>query len=334
MPCTPSSRIPPPLALALLLTLAFAAPAAAQLRELETKDLRLVYVDVTESYLAPHVARTFHNSLDFQRRIFGWTPSEKVIVLLTDFSDSGNAGATSVPRNYVTVQMAPLSFAFETMAANERMNTIMNHELVHVATMDRAAGADIAFRRLFRGKVNPVAEQPESILYMYLTSPRVAVPRWYLEGSAVFADTWMAGGLGRAQSPYDEMVFRSMVRDGSHFYDPLGLVSEGVKIDFQLQINSYLYGTRFMSYLALTRSPEAVVRWLARSGDSKAYYSAQFARVFGVPLEAAWSEWIAWEQAFQAENLAAVRKYPITEMRDVSQRALGSVSRAHVDVSR
>jgi hypothetical protein len=32
----------------------------------------------------------------------------------------------------------------------------------------------------------------------------------------------MAGGIGRAQSGYDEMVFRSMVRDGARFYDPLG----------------------------------------------------------------------------------------------------------------
>ena len=62
----------------------------------------------------------------------------------------------------------------------------------------------------------------------------------------------MAGGLGRAQSGYDEMVFRSMVSDGAPFYDPLGLVSEGTKIDFQLQINSYLYGTRFMTWLART----------------------------------------------------------------------------------
>ena len=90
------------------------------------------------------------------------------------------------------------------------------------------------FRKLFGGKVNPIAEQPETILYIYLTTPRVAAPRWYHEGIAVFIDTWMAGGIGRAQSGYDEMVFRSMVRDNAHFYDPLGLVSEGTKIDFQL----------------------------------------------------------------------------------------------------
>ena len=37
--------------------------------------------------------------------------------------------------------------------------------------------------------------------------------RWYNEGSAVFFETWMAGGLGRAQGGYDEMVFRAKDHD-------------------------------------------------------------------------------------------------------------------------
>ena len=131
--------------------------------------------------------------------------------------------------------------------------------------------------------MNPIADQPESILYFYLTAPRVAAPRWYHEGIAVFVDTWMAGGIGRAQSGYDEMVFRSMVRDGARFYDPLGLVSEGTKIDFQLQINSYLYGTRFMMWLAqplLAR--EAGASGSRRRTGSRAYYAAAVpAHVFG-----------------------------------------------------
>ena len=162
------------------------------------------------------------------------------------------------------------------------MNTIMNHELVHVATMDQAAGSDRMFRRLFGGKVLPVTEQPESILYFYLTSPRVAAPRWFHEGIAVFVDTWMAGGLGRVQSGYDEMVFRAMVRDNAPFYNPLGLVSKGTDVDFQLEINSYLYGTRFMTWLARRYSPEQLIEWTARREGSRAYYAAQFRKVFGI----------------------------------------------------
>ncbi len=169
----------------------------------------------------------------------------------------------------------------------------MNHELVHVATMGQPAGPD---------KFLPVAVPRQGghgqgaagdAIYAYLTAPRVAAPRWFHEGIAVFADTWMAGGIGRAQGGWDEMVFRAMVKDNAHIYDPLGLASEGTKIDFQLQINSYLYGTRFMTWLADRYSPEKLVEWMSRKPGSKAYYASQFKKVFGRSIEDAWTEWIA-----------------------------------------
>ncbi len=177
----------------------------------------------------------------------------------------------------------------------------------------------------------PVAAQPESILYFYLTTPRVAAPRWFHEGIAVFVDTWMAGGLGRAQSGYDEMVFRSMVKDDAPFYDPLGLVSEGTKVDFQLEANSYLYGTRFMTWLARHYSPEKVIDWTARRDGSRAYYSSAFRQQFGVGLSEAWANWVKDEHTFQEVNLAAIRQHPVTPYRDVTTRPLGSVSRAYFD---
>lgn len=308
------------------------APAArAQLSTIETPDLRLVYQNPTQSYLAPHIARCFVNSQRFHTDLFKYKPSEKVTVVLNDFSDFGNAGARAVPRNFVTIDIAPLSFAYETITANERMNMLMNHELVHVATVDESAGGDRFFRALFRGKVLPTSDHPETILYSYLTAPRASAPRWYTEGIAVFMDTWMAGGVGRAQGAYDEMVFRSMVRDKSRFYDPLGLVSEGNKVDFKLESTSYLYGTRFMSYLADRYSPQSLIEWASRDEASKAYYGSQFRKVFGLSLAKAWRDWTLWEQEFQKTNLDTIRHYPTTPFKDLSGRALGAVSRAYLD---
>jgi hypothetical protein len=308
-----------------------ASTALAQLSTVETPEVRIVYFDGTETYLVPHVARAFLNALKFERTLFGYDPTDRVTLLLADFSDAGNAAAGTVPRNLMAVQIAPLHFAFETIAVNERMTTLMNHELVHIVTMDQATGRDRTFRRLFGGKVTPIAEHPESLLYWYLTAPRAAAPRWYHEGIAVFVDTWMAGGLGRAQSGFDEMVFRAMVKDEVPFYDPLGLASEGTKVDFQTQVNSYLYGTRFMTWLAQRYSPEQLIEWTSRRAGSRAYYATQFGHVFGVPMEQAWSKWVDDEQAFQRRNLEAIRRYPLTPFRDVTARALGSVSRAFVD---
>ena len=298
---------------------------------LETDDLQLLYFDPFQTYLTPLVAQTFYNSLQFQRRVFEWTPYEKSTLLLTDFADYGNAGAGASPRNGVTLYIAPPSHTLETMPGSERMYTTLNHEAVHLANMDVANSRDLRWRQFFGGKPRQTEEHPESILYNYLTVPRLSVPRWYLEGAASFMETWMGGGIGRAQGAYDEMVFRAMVRDDAHFYSNLGLVSKGVAADFQTGTNAYLYGTRFFSYLADVYSPQAVVDWLKRGEDSEPYYAEQFAKVFGKPLETSWNEWIAWEHEFQAANLKSVRQYPLTQGRRLTRQGLGSVSRSYYD---
>src|SRR5512146_3059358 len=105
---------------------AVAMPAAAAwadelLQHLETDDLRLVWFHPTEDYLAPHVARSFENSMQFQKSLWGWQPDGKVTVLLKDFIDYGNAGATSVPSNLILIDIAPVPYTLETFVANERM---------------------------------------------------------------------------------------------------------------------------------------------------------------------------------------------------------------------
>ena len=296
-----------------------AAPAepAAKPREvhgidlstLVTQDLSLLYFDPGQTYLTPYVARSFENAIRFHEKMFNWTPWERTTVLLKDFSDYGNAGARASPINTILLDVAPLSQSFETFSPGERFFTMMNHELTHVVTMDVWNAHDAGWRKFLHGKPMPIQEHPESILYNYLATPRVNAPSWYLEGSAVFMETWMAGGLGRGQGAFDEMVFRAKVRDKATIYSPLGLEAEGRVIDFQVGVNDYLYGARFMSYLALTYSPTKVIEWLRRDEGSAGYYATAFRKVFGKPLDAAWTDWITWERAFQTKNLAALASF-------------------------
>jgi len=285
-----------------------------------------------EQYV-PHIARSFANAFRYHKARFGYEPNQEVTVLVHDFSDYGNAGATAVPRNFVNMSLAPLNYVYETAPANERVNSNMNHELVHIVTSDQASSSDRFYRSIFFGKVSPTSENPLSMFYSYLTNPRRYSPRWYHEGIAVFMETWMAGGYGRALSPYDEMVFRTMVRDGSHIYDVVGLESEGTTIDFQVGANSYLYGTRFMSYLAYQYGPEKLIDWIARTDGSNRYFSSQFENVYDTSLDNEWSRWITWEREWQTVNLASIRLFSITSFRPISKRALGSVSRTHYDSS-
>ncbi|MBT9487670.1 MAG: hypothetical protein IV093_09195 [Rubrivivax sp.] len=322
-----------------------AAPAAAHATDdagsnplglawLETPELRLVYPAPGLAHLTPHTVRTFTASARWQRARFGWTPSDKPTVMLKDFGDVGQGSASVMPWNRVLIEVAPNPNVFDTNPGSERMASLMNHELVHVAQGDVANAQDRFWRGLLHGKVLARSEQPESLLYSWLTTPRFTVPRWLLEGAAVFMETWMGGGLGRAQGGYDEMVFRGMVRDGTAFHDPLGLASRGTRSDFQAGANAYLYGTRFITWLAHEHGPEQVVAWLRRDEGSLRHYAAAFAQVFGQPLDAAWQQWVAFEHSFQRENLAGVRQVPISPLQPLTAQALGSSSRLFLDAER
>ena len=303
--------------------------AAANLNFVETEDLRIVYYDY-EDFLAPHVTRSFLGALAAQRRLFGYTPDGSVNVYLRDFSDRGNASAVATPRNRILFDISASYDPYETVSSNDWFWSTALHETTHLADNDRASPADTRFRRFFHGKVNAEAVHPESLLYFYLTAPRRTAPRWYHEGSAVFTETWLSGGVGRAQGGYDEMVFRAMVQDGARFYDPLGLVSKGTEIDFKAYSNAYLYGTRFMDYLAFTYGPQRLLAWWRRDADSRRYYADDFKRVFGLPLDSAWQQWIGFEHRFQEQNLKSVHEHPVSEFHDLTRRNLGAISRPYL----
>ena len=168
----------------------------AQLFERETNNLRLVYYSKAHEYLVPHIVGCFENAFRFESRLFDYRPGEKVNVLLQDFGDYASGAANTVPFDFMSIGIAPFSYVYETMPAEERFNLMMMHELVHVMTMDKPSPRDSFFRSMFFGKVAPIHEQPLSMIYGYVTGPRWYAPRWYVESIAVFMETWMAGDSG------------------------------------------------------------------------------------------------------------------------------------------
>ena len=99
------------------------------------------------------------------------------------------------------------------------------------------------------------------------------------------------------------MVFRAMVRDDAHFYDPLGLVSRGTEGRFP--------GRRECLSLRHALLHLARLRLLAGEGRrldparrrQRTLLRRQVPQVFGLPLDQAWQDWIAFEHEFQRRNL-------------------------------
>lgn len=317
----------------LLAALVGGIPLRAQPRlySQETKNFKVIYYSPSHEYLAPLLIRSLENSLRFYTNTFGYKPTGQITVLIHDFEDSGNGAAGTVPANFIQIGIAPFSYIFDTFPVTERIAILSSHELGHIVTSDKSTARDRAFRSLFRGKIAPTTDDPISLAFSFLASPRQYSPRWFHEGTASFLETWMGGGFGRALGGYDEMVFRALVRDERYIYEYIGLESEGTAADFQGGANSYLYGTRFVNHVAKKYGPQKLIEWITRQEGSRAYFESEFRRVYGTSLRQEWRDWIAGERAWQKVNLATIRQYPVTNPTPISDKPLGSVSRAFYD---
>jgi hypothetical protein len=297
-----------------------------QIFHYQTEGLELVYFGNRYSYLVPHVVGTYKNAMQFHGVQWGYkNPGTRV--MLTDFSDFGSGGATALPNNQVIIGIEPYSYAFSITPSNERFQWLFNHELTHISMADLPNRTDRFWRKAMMGKIIRDDQAPVSALWSYLTVPRWYAPRWYHEGIACFMETWMSGGLGRAMGGYDEMYFRSLVNENKPIYSVIGLDTEGTTIDFQVGANSYLYGTRFVDYLALEYGIDKLKKFYIRSDDSKRFYGAQFKKVYQEPVKKVWNDWIEWEKGFQKGNLDRIKEYPITQFKPIANKELGNISK-------
>src|SRR5512139_211452 len=80
-PGSPQLKYARTLLAAASLALGCATPCVAQLVSVETADLNLVYIEPVQTFLAPHVGRSFQNALKFHTTLFDYKPKEKITVL-------------------------------------------------------------------------------------------------------------------------------------------------------------------------------------------------------------------------------------------------------------
>lgn len=299
--------------------------SAQQISHLKSKNLELIYFGKRYSYLLPHICNTYNNAMSFHRRFWDYKDTTTYVVL-NDFEDMGHAGALVMPFSQIQMGIEPYGFAFSIIPSNERFQWLFNHEQTHIVMADKANSRDMFFRKILLGKVRRSEEKPLSALWSYYTTPRWYSPRWYQEGIACFMETWMSGGMGRGMGPYDEMYFRSIVQENKKLYSLIGLETEGTSIDFQVGTNAYLYGTRFVSYIAHRYGPEKVKSFYMRTDDSKPFYANQFKKIYGKKVVDVWNEWIEWERQFQKENIEQIQEFPLTYFKAITSKSLGGVS--------
>jgi hypothetical protein len=231
-------------ALATVLAVLLASPPAGAIGDpslswwtIETPHFRITY----PTGLEPIARRIAQISETAHARLvgpLGHAPSSRTEVVLTDDSESANGSATALPFNqvqlYVTApdDLSPLS------DYDDWYLSLVTHEYTHILHVDNISG---------------VAKVINAILGRTY-SPNQAQPRWIIEGLAVLFESGYTSG-GRLRSSIFDMYLRADVLDdniaglddmsGSPQRWPQGSIW-------------YLYGSRFMSWIADTYGPNVL----------------------------------------------------------------------------
>ncbi|MFX0210652.1 MAG: hypothetical protein ACFFDT_32025, partial [Candidatus Hodarchaeota archaeon] len=300
--------------------------------ERESKNFIVIYSE-SYSYLVPHILQSGESALERLSEIFDYTPSEKIVIVTFDFNDYGSAGTMTVPHNFIRLDIAPFELGYENIPYHDRIQWLISHELVHIVIGDHASPVERLNRSLF-SKVAPEQEQPLSAAFSLLTNQGRYTPLWHQEGIAVFLETWMNGGFGRVLGNFDEMYFRSLVAEGESFPTPDELDSRMQHESFLIGTLHYLYGTRFISYLAASHGVEKLIAWYRpEPGDFYKGMEQKFEEIFGIDLQTAWQDFSQSEQRFQSENLQRLSSAQLTHVRKLYDQPLGWVTQAYVDKS-
>ncbi len=298
----------------------------------ESQHFKVIYKQ-PDSVLVPHLLASGENALSELTKIFNIEPSEKIIINPYDAYDYGFGSTTTVPEDFIRIEIEPLEPGYENIPYNERFQWILSHELVHVLVDDEATNVEKTARKVF-SKVAPEKTQPETILYSLLTSYERYTPRWHQEGIAVFMETWLSGGYGRTLGNFDEMYFRSMVYEKKEFPGYLSLDTKYYNRSFLLETLFYLYGTRFDSYLAIKYGADKLIDWY-RVKDNDFYFGfrSKFKDDYGISLSDAWDDFIEYEKNFQEKNINKLESYPLTSLREISEKPTGWVTHPYIDAT-
>ena len=298
--------------------------------EQESENFKIIYRK-SHAHLVPQLFNSAETALTRLRKLFNYTPTEKIIINTYDAYDYGYGAATSVPQNFIRLEIEPMEPGYESIPYNERFQWIISHELVHIVVNDHSSDAESIARSLF-SKVVPEQIQPLTIVYSLLTNYNRYTPRWHQEAIAVFLETWMNGGYGRTLGSFDEMYFRSLVLDNQDFPSEIKLDTKISHNSFLLETIFYIYGARFASYLTLKYGPDKLFHWFKTEPDE--FYQnfvSKFYDIYNVDMVDAWNEFISFEKDFQKTNIQKLKTYALTEVKRLSNENFGWITQPYLD---
>ncbi|MDX9722296.1 MAG: BamA/TamA family outer membrane protein [Myxococcota bacterium] len=250
---------------------------------IETPHFLIHYHDGLEE-MATELAAVAEEAQHVFSPLFDWETGAKTQVVLHDFGDEANGFSRAVPYNLITLFAASPASRSTLSDFDDWLRGLFYHEYVHTLHIDTMSGLSTVINTLF-GK---------------LVAPNAALPRWILEGMAVYYESARTRA-GRARSALVKMYLRAAALAERSFDlgqitgDPSGWLGLGAW---------YSYGGPFFSYIAATRGEASLTTFSHQYGAQAIPLGVNRAAklAFGADFPTLYQEW---QSALLAEGMAS-----------------------------
>ena len=272
---------------------------ALKWKTIETHHFSITYYEEIEHLarkLAP-IAEEVHLKIS---SLFRHTPDIKTQVLLLDNTDQANEFTSVMPNPSITIYVSDMGSSLKPYAYEDWFRYVFTHEYVHVIHLDMVEGGPRIFKFLFGRSFFPNQIEPMFII----------------EGMATYFEGQYAKG-GRGQDPrFDAMMRMDILENNMKSIDQAAVYTSrwpGGHL-------CYLYGEKFMAYLASLKGDESLVRLAQEYGDAFFSYGIDgaFRSIWGKPLWVLWREWEDNMRDFYEAQRKEIEKEPLTEPRIIT----------------
>jgi hypothetical protein len=240
--------------LAVVAAMALPARASAQVRDplLEWRTVHTEHFDIHYyqplALVARRVAAIAERTHSTLGEIFGFQPTERIQIVLTDDSNSANGSATALPYDTLRIYAEPPEDLSTLSEYDDWLATLISHEGTHIFHLDQASGLPSILNAIL-GKV-----------YM----PNHVAPRWFQEGIAVWQETERTSGGRLRSSQWDMYLRMDALEDRYWGFDQVWNDADR----WPHGDAAYLYGSFFIRYIAARYGREAIATMMRDYGDS------------------------------------------------------------------
>lgn len=191
------------------------------------------------------VAERAHTTLS---EVMGYEADRRTHIALTDGTDGANGSAIGIPFNVIRLNATAPESLSPLGDYDDWLNLLTVHEHTHIVHLDQWSGIATLINLIF-GKVY---------------APNHIQPRWILEGVATWQESRRTAG-GRLRSTMFDMYLRmDALEDRFLEIDQISTIADRWPHGNMW----YLYGSRFVDYVARHHGREAIARTAREYGDS------------------------------------------------------------------